>query len=132
VIPNRASGYWLQGDRVSNAAYHDMSIPIGGGNLYSTVEDLFLWDQALYTDKILTTASRKKMFRPVKGGYGYGWRIQTHLERRRVSHGGSINGFTGFYARYPDDKALVVVLSNHSAAPVVEIADDLAAMLFGR
>jgi CubicO group peptidase (beta-lactamase class C family) len=132
VIRNRASGYWLQGDQVSHAAFHDMSIPIGGGNLYSTVEDLFLWDQALYTDKILTAPSRKKMFRAVKGGYGYGWRIQTHLERRRISHGGSINGFTSFYARYPEDKALVVVLSNHAAAPVVEIADDLAAILFGR
>jgi CubicO group peptidase (beta-lactamase class C family) len=131
VVPHRASGYWLQFGRVVNAAYHDMTIPLGGGNLYSTVEDLFRWDQALYTDSVLTAASRRKMFRRVKDSYGYGWRVEDHLGRRRFGHGGAINGFTSVYFRYPAERAAVIVLSNHSGAPAANIAENLAAVLFG-
>src|SRR5437762_9724935 len=51
VIKNRASGYNRIGTTFQNANYIDMSVPFSAGGIYSTVEDLYLWDQALYTEK---------------------------------------------------------------------------------
>src|ERR1044072_7260449 len=50
IIPKRASGYTRTPDGYTNAAYLDMSIPYAAGSLYSTVEALYLWDQALYAE----------------------------------------------------------------------------------
>lgn len=54
ILKNRAAGYERKGKLITNAAYLDMSIPYAAGSLYSTVEDLYLWDQALYTNKLST------------------------------------------------------------------------------
>ncbi len=50
---------------------------------------------------------------------------------KRIGHGGGINGFASFIARYPDDKVTVVVLSNLVSAPAGRIADELARLTFG-
>ena len=47
ILKNRAAGYEKRGKKIRNAPYLDMSIPYAAGSLYSTVEDLYLWDQAL-------------------------------------------------------------------------------------
>lgn len=130
ILKHRASGYAERNGKLENAPYHDMSIPIGGGDLYSTVEDMFRWDQALNSDKLAKPETIARMFIPVKNNYGYGWMIDQHLNRPRISHGGGINGFVTAISRYPQDKALVVVLSNHMAANPAAVAGDLAAILF--
>ncbi len=56
-----------------NAPYLDMSLPYAAGSLYSTVEDLYLWDQALYTDRVLSAATKELMYRPNLSDYTYGW-----------------------------------------------------------
>jgi hypothetical protein len=43
------------------------------------VEDLLLWDQALYTEKLVSKKSLDSMFTPVKGTYGYGWCNEGHI-----------------------------------------------------
>jgi|DewCreStandDraft_5_1066085.scaffolds.fasta_scaffold00029_124 CubicO group peptidase (beta-lactamase class C family) len=131
ILKHRASGYTWQGDALINAAYIDMTIPHAAGALYSTVEDLYLWDQALYTERLVSKTSLEKMFTPFKDDYAYGWIVTTHLGRKVIGHGGRINGFSTFLARYPDDKVLVVVLSNLESAPSGRIARDLAAIVFG-
>lgn len=45
------------------------------GSMYSTVEDLFLWDQALYTDKLLSKKYRDMMFKPFINNYACGWAV---------------------------------------------------------
>ncbi|OAB27744.1 hypothetical protein PMSD_23235 [Paenibacillus macquariensis subsp. defensor] len=50
ILKDRASGYSLW-EEVSNTEFIDMSTAHGAGNLYSTVEDLFLWDRALSQKK---------------------------------------------------------------------------------
>src|SRR5215470_14866012 len=81
IIAKRATGYSQTPDGYTNAAYLDMSIPYAAGSLYSTVEDLYLWDQALYTDKVLSAQSKALMYKPFLEEYGYGWVIT----RRRSS-----------------------------------------------
>jgi CubicO group peptidase (beta-lactamase class C family) len=131
IIKQRAAGYSRGSDGLVNADYIHMSIPIGGGNLYSTVEDLYLWDQALYTEKLLSKKSLDAIFTPFKQEYGYGWGIGKQFNRKRISHGGGIEGFTTFISRYPHEKVTVIVLSNHQWVNTAKIATDLGAIVFG-
>lgn len=131
ILKHRASGYNIsKGERV-NAPYLDMSIPHAAGALYSTVEDLYLWDRALYKEKILKRASLDKMFTPFKGNYGYGWRIDTIFGHKRIHHGGSIFGFQTHIARYVDDNTFIVFLCNQRPTNTRKISQDLAAITFG-
>ncbi len=112
IIKNRASGYRKGDNGFENDDYLDMSIPYAAGSLYSTVEDLYLWDRALYTEKILTEDSKKKLFTPYISSYGYGWRISGSNGRKTISHTGGINGFSSILVRYVDDDAFIVILCN--------------------
>src|SRR6185503_6450647 len=69
ILPKRAAGYSKTTDGYANAPYLDMSIPYAAGSLYSTVEDLYLWDQALYLDKIISAKSKELMYKPFLEGY---------------------------------------------------------------
>jgi CubicO group peptidase (beta-lactamase class C family) len=139
ILPHRASGYAPFETGYRHAEFIDMSIPSGAGGLYSTVEDLYRWDQALYSDAVLSEASRHLMVTPAvdmgeengSAYYCYGWVSDRPYNRERVGHGGRIDGFTSSIARFPHEQAVVIVLSNLETAPVARISNDLAAILFG-
>ena len=131
IIMNRAAGYQKQAGKVLNAPYMDMSVPYAAGSLYSTTSDLLIWDQALYTEKLVSKKSLDEMFTPFKSGYGYGWGIGKRFEHRQISHGGGIYGFATEISRFPDDRVTVIVLSNFQGAPAGNIANNLAAIVFG-
>ncbi len=133
IIPNRAAGYQKREGKFLNASYTDMSVPYAAGSLYSTTGDLLIWDQALYTEKLVTKKTLDEIFTPWQGeaGYGYGWGIGKQFDRRQISHGGGIYGFATQIARYPDDRVTVVVLSNIQSTPAGQIARNLAAIVFG-
>ena len=120
VIPKRAAGYVLATNGYENAPYLDMSIPYAAGSLYSTVEDLYKWDRALYTDKLLPANLKKTMFTPVLHDYAFGWSISTmklddgKTEVPTIGHGGGINGFNTVIIRMPETRDLVVLLDNTS------------------
>ena len=105
-----------------------MSTPFSAGAIYSTVEDLFLWDQALYTEKLLPKKYRDMMFQvqtPAgSGSYGYGWGIgelamgNSKERSKTVSHSGGINGFNTLITRIPADSILIVELNNTGGAPL--------------
>lgn len=131
IIKNRAAGYARQGDGFINAAPISMSTAYAAGALYSTVEDMLLWDQALYTEKLVSRKSLDEAFTPFKSSYGYGWSIGNRFDRQVIAHGGGIFGFSTYIARYPADRVTVIVLSNVEGAPSGEIANDLSAIFFG-
>lgn len=132
VIKARARGYATGPNGFVNAAYIDMSIHTGNGSLYSTLDDMLKWDQALYTEKLVPLRLLDLAFTPFKGNYGYGWLIDNRHGRLRISHTGGINGFSTHIARYPHDRACVILLSNVEGANVEAMADALAAIMFGR
>jgi len=131
ILKNRASGYSLGTDGIINAAYIDMSLPLGGGSLYSTVEDLYLWDRALYTEELVSKTIMDKIFTPFLEEYAYGWNVSELYKHKRISHSGGINGFSSNISRYPDDDLCIVVLSNYEHSVIGKIAKDLAAIAFG-
>ena len=71
------------------------------------------------------------MFTPFKDNYGYGWVIDKKYGRTRYAHGGGIMGFVTIIERYPDEKLLVVALSNLENSPIGAIGNDLAAIAMG-
>jgi CubicO group peptidase (beta-lactamase class C family) len=142
VIKNRAAGYEKRGEKITNATYIDMSIPYAAGSLYSTVDDLYLWDQALYTNKLLSTQSMDLLFKPHinTGGtdfYGYGWSIEeaTNGDKPKlkvIQHGGGIPGFNTIISRIPVDKNLVVLLNNTGGTVLDEINNSIRAILYNQ
>jgi CubicO group peptidase (beta-lactamase class C family) len=116
------------------------------GSVYSTVEDMYLWDQALYGDKLLPQSSLKAMFTPqvaVKDGeyygsidgskgwsYGYGWFIAPK-ELGYVIHGGMLPGYRTEIRRYMDDKGVIILLTNHETVDLYNTAEAIAGKLLG-
>lgn len=133
VIKHRAAGY---SSKYTNADYIDMSVPYAAGGVISTVEDLFRWDQALYTDELIPQALRDEMFTPfvpvpdTNLGYGYGWFIGKQLDHVLISHGGNIEGFCAKIDRYPSEKVTIIVLSNRENTAVDVITSKIAQMIF--
>lgn len=127
------------------ADYIDMSIPYAAGALYSTVEDLYQWEQALFTEQLVSRSYLDAMFAPEadipdgggwaygSGGwaYGYGWFIGTERGRSVAQHGGGIEGFANIVTRYPKEQIVIIVLSNEQNRDVYNIHDTLSNILFG-
>ena len=136
ILPRRASGYAGRGNLISNAPYLDMQHPYSAGSMYSTVEDLLRWDQALYTDKLLPAAAKQIMWTPFKNNYAYGWSIvpasPETFGHRRFVHGGGINGFSAILIRQPDVNVTAIVLANSSTVNAGAVGRDLLAVYYGR
>ena len=132
ILEHRASGYQEFMGKVFNAPFHDMSVPIGGGDVYSTVEDLLIWDEALHggEGRLLSEASRTAMVTPNRSSYGYGIVAGELLGRPAVHHGGAIFGFRAQLTRFLDERVTVIVLSNTGWCNPQQIAADLAGLIF--
>lgn len=134
LIQKRATGYQKTANGYSNAPYLDMSIPYAAGSLYSTVEDLYLWDQALYTDRLLKEETKQLMFKPNLSNYAYGWTIRkTRFDEKIpvITHNGGINGFSTTIIRFPGEKNLIVMLDN-TAQGVDRLSEELTKILYER
>lgn len=136
IIARRASGYTRRGQARANAPALDMQQPYAAGALYSTVEDLLKWDQALYTDTLLPAAARQLMWTPFKNDYGYGWIVAGPTPglfggHKRIAHSGGINGFSSVIVRLPEPKITAIVLANTDAVNASAIGRDLVALYFG-
>jgi CubicO group peptidase (beta-lactamase class C family) len=133
ILKNRATGYSSRNGKRINSEYLDMTIPHAAGALYSTVEDLFAWNEALFSDKLLSAKSREAMMTVDKNNYAYGLAVNQQHNRKMVSHGGGINGFNTILARFPEEKVTIVVLRNANFGDPGpgRISQDLAAIVFG-
>ncbi len=131
VISRRASGYDRESGAWKNAEYVAMSIPYAAGSMYSTVDDLLKWDQALGTEALLKSGSLRAMFTDYDGGYGFGWRVGNWLGNRVHTNSGGISGFTALICRYPDERLTIILLTNLHRAPVAWIANELASLHLG-
>ncbi|HRQ37086.1 MAG TPA: serine hydrolase domain-containing protein [Chloroflexota bacterium] len=123
------------------AEFIDMSIAYAAGALYSTVEDLYRWEQALSTEQLVPQAYLDEMFAPqvatnsstgIGSGYGYGWFTGVDdAGRPRIAHDGVINGFASVIARYPTDHLTIIVLSNQEQNDATSLELILSRKIFG-
>jgi CubicO group peptidase (beta-lactamase class C family) len=91
----------------------------GAGGMYSCIDDLFKWDQALYTEKLVSKETLNEAFSPVilnngeTSNYGFGWGLNRSDGKLVVGHSGGMNGFRTFLRRYVDDGTAYVLLTNN-------------------
>lgn len=133
-----ATGYTGLYSQWEEPDYIDMSIPHAAGALYSTVEDLYRWDQALYTEQLVPQELLELMFTPhakITGtdlSYGYGWLVGELTGHPTVSHSGGIEGFATEIRRYPEAKVTIIVLSNRDTTNVGDIMNQIAQLVLER
>jgi len=114
-----ANGYSIADGNATPAPDWDMSWAGGAGAMYSTVGDLFRWNEALFGGKVLKEASFKIMTTPVKlppdvdgMSYGYGLLLATLSRLPAIGHGGGLNGWASDLLRMPEQRCTVVALAN--------------------
>lgn len=102
----------------------------GDKGIYSTVEDMFLWDQALYSDKLVKQSTLEEAFTPSSydykrdNNYGYGFRLDTLSDGSRiVYHGGWWRGYNSLFVRRLTDHTTIIILCNKVNWSFGEIED---------
>ena len=125
-VANRAFGYNIVENSVEFSDQSLTSAVLGDGGIYTSLVDLYKWDQALYTDKLVSRETFRKITTPGLNGYGFGWRIDDLNGHYRISHTGSTCGFRNVLQRYPEDKLTVIILTNRRNPDVESLADEIA------
>ena len=136
LVAGRVSGYRLGDDGLRPAAHIDLSVEVGAGGVYSTVDDLFCLKDAFARSGFLTPETQARMITPVTDaaavGYGYGLMTGRRFGRAWFGHSGGTFGFSSFLTHYPGDDVTVVVLSNLEDGSAADLERDLAALTFGK
>ena len=122
VIPGAVGGYDRAGEGTYRPAAHlDWSWPYGGGQILSSVDDMLAWDEALYSDKLLSIEWRKKAWTSfvltngTTTNYGYGRSVGAWDGLVVITHGGAINGFLSEDVRIPSKHVYVIAFSNNTS-----------------
>lgn len=113
-----------------------LSQAFGAGNMYSTVEDLYRWDRALKTEKLVNKETMEEIFKShimfsEVDGYGYGWMIGDTDSGKKVGHGGNTLGFSSNIDRYVDKDLTIITLTNKGYYDVVGLSDNLKNIALG-
>ena len=123
----RATGYQSTPAGLAPATPIHMSVPYAAGAITSTVTDLYRWHEALLGTKVLSAASQRVLFTPVKDNYAYGWisfraRIGAAPDTVQVQeHNGAVNGFGSYLVRVPQRQQCIVLLDNHSSRALADL-----------
>jgi len=132
-IKNKAHGYDIFGNDYDNDI-----LTMGDGGIYSAVEDLFKWDQALYTEKLVKQSTLNEAFKPavlIDGDtsyYGFGWGIVDDNGKKIVTHAGELNGFNTIFLRQTTDHNTIIFLTNIGGTKRKEIRDAIYHILDGK
>jgi CubicO group peptidase (beta-lactamase class C family) len=117
----------------------DLLYRYSASGLYSSVEDLYLWDQALYGEQLVPREYLDMMFTGYArtpsidlkdADYGYGWFIGNILNRPVTAHGGMMGGFTAMFLRFPNERVTIIVLRNYETQIYDRLEIKLAKMVF--
>jgi CubicO group peptidase (beta-lactamase class C family) len=126
-----AHGYWQEKDRFERWDYPMLTV--GDGGLFSTLDDMFVWDQALNTERLVSRGALEQAFTSGKTNdgtpvdYGFGWYtdVSSFLsadereqlrslgpDLRYVAHGGSCVAYFNYIIRLLDTRRTILVLTN--------------------
>ena len=120
LIKNRATGYLAAG-KENYLNFISTFDNVGSGGLFTSVEDLFLWDQNFYHHKVggqeLFDLMHTKgtLNSGEKIDYAFALDIGEYKSLRVVEHGGALGGYRSTLTRFPDQKFSVITLSNLSS-----------------
>jgi CubicO group peptidase (beta-lactamase class C family) len=143
-VLNRAFGYstgenrlWRETDQSSTSA------TLGDGGIYSSLDDLAKWDQALRDHTLLGAEEMRAALTPVlapqgeptgpegePAAYGFGWFLNPYKGHSRMWHDGDTMGFRTTIQRFTADDLTIVVLSNRTDLDPRALADRVADLFF--
>ncbi len=115
-----------QGGITTEAPFRDQSTAYTAGGMHSTVNDLFIWSEAVKSHQLLSPALTKIMLTPNTQGHCYGWQrnwddiLEKNTKVRLYGHGGALSGNSAFIAMY-DDETTIIYLANRSNLKAEEI-----------
>ena len=134
-IKNRVYGY---NSKFENTDYHYLNGILGDGGIYSTVDDVFKWDQGLYNAGLVRKSTMAEALTPYKlndgsttGDYGFGWRLYRRDKRDVIEHGGSWAGFRNLIRRDLKNRNAIIILSNNDSE-LEEIKSAIDKILLGK
>ncbi len=129
-IKSRAKGYG-KFNEVSDYG----GFTVGDGGIFSTIDDLFKWDNALYTNKLVSQPTLNKAFSPallnsgIQSQYGFGWMLKNENGEQIVYHTGGSGGFRTFIERQLNNHNAIIILTNMENSPRTEIRDAIVNIL---
>ena len=134
VIQRRASGY-REKDGYINTRHISFTIPYASGSLMSSVDDMYLWQEAIKNNVLIGKATTEKAFtnytlnngEPIN--YGYGWHIKTNDGILSREHGGSIFGFKSMGVYLPGSDIYVIGLTNCDCNSPTKITRQIAELV---
>lgn len=101
---------------------------VGDKNVYSTVNDLLKWDQALYAGKLFTPATLEMAYTPYSNehpgikNYGLGWHLLVYPDSSKVVyHNGWWHGNNSVFYRFIEDSTTLIILSNRYNKMVYQV-----------
>jgi CubicO group peptidase (beta-lactamase class C family) len=119
-VSNRAYGHAETDQGIARRDQSLTSSVLGDGGIYSSITDLYKWDQALYTDRLVSRPLLEEAMtgatdtHKAESRYGYGWFIESINGRRLIRHTGTTIGFSTAIERIPELELTVIVLSNRN------------------
>lgn len=148
-VDRRAFGHTRGDAGFREADQSPTSATLGDGGVYSSLEDLAKWDDALRVSTLLSAGAMRPALTPVRlddgseprwpaeaGGdnlapgrpvsYGFGWFLDPWQGRARAWHHGSTSGFRAVIERFPDDRLTVVILANRDDLDLQSLATAVA------
>jgi CubicO group peptidase (beta-lactamase class C family) len=138
TLDNRAYGYSRTDTGFVRTDQSVTSAVLGDGGIYSSVDDLFKWDQALYTESLVRSSLYDEAVTPAKLNdgsrttYGFGWFVEPYKNTTRFLHEGSTRGFRNAILRLPYQRLAVIVLTNRNEGEPIAIARKIADLMLLR
>jgi len=132
IIRDRAFSYFYDENRFNNLIMRfDL---VGSGGLYTSVEDLYLWDQNFYqnelgnsTQKLIENMHQEGILNNGESaGYAFALVNGEYRGLKTVSHGGALAGYRAQLMRFPDQNFSVVILSNLASFRPTYMAQNVA------
>ena len=150
-VPQRALGHTLKDGKFLQTDQSATSATLGDGGIYSNLEDLAKWDDALANHRLVSEQEMRPALVPVKlrdgsqthwpsepGGdnldpgkpvsYGFGWFLDPYQGRPRMWHSGSTMGFHTVIERLTSRRLTIVILCNRTDLEPAKLALEVAAI----
>ena len=124
-VLNRALGHSLEGKSWVQTDQSPTSATLGGGGIYSSLDDLAKWDGALRRNTLLSQKEMQPALTPVKvpdvtgpdgspAAYGFGWFLNPYRGHQRMWHYGETMGFRSTIQRFVADDLTIIILCNRA------------------
>jgi len=132
TVKNRSFGYVFDDN---NFIFKDQSVTsavLGDGGIYSSVNDLYKWDQALYGEKLVSKNALNESFTNGKLNdgksidYGFGWHLKENNGLKCVYHTGSSCGFRNIIQRFPGKRFTIIILTNRAEPDLKNLANHIS------